>query len=169
MRKTVSFQKRSARYQRITAPIRKRVRLVKALNMANIACSLIFYIAYPICILHLALKNPIFLPRAILIPAISFLILSFVRRLINRPRPYERLTIDPLIIKRTKGKSFPSRHVFSAFAIASLMAFLYPWGWLFFLPAIALAGLRVLGGMHDTLDVSAGAGFALLVSLLYYL
>ncbi|MFR5847382.1 MAG: phosphatase PAP2 family protein [Streptococcus salivarius] len=55
------------------------------------------------------------------------------------------------------GKSFPSRHVFSATVIAMLALTLNPWlgGAMLFL-AMALALLRVLGGVHYPSDVLAG-------------
>ena len=47
-----------------------------------------------------------------------FVGLSVVRKIINAPRPYEKFDMPPVLEKDTKGKSFPSRHVFSVFIIA---------------------------------------------------
>ena len=68
------------------------------------------------------------------------------------------------------GKSFPSRHVFSATVIAMLALTLNPWlgGAMLFL-AGALALLRVLGGVHYPSDVLAGYVIGILVGLLLYL
>ena len=78
--------------------------------------------------------------------------------------------IQPLIKKDSLGKSFPSRHVFSATTIAMFTLLLNPWlgGTMLFLAAI-LAILRVLGGVHYPSDVLAGYVIGILVGLLLYL
>ena len=80
------------------------------------------------------------------------------------------VSIQPLIKKDSLGKSFPSRHVFSATVIAMLALTLNPWlgGAMLFL-AGALALLRVLGGVHYPSDVLAGYVIGILVGLLLYL
>ena len=52
------------------------------------------------------------------IPASGFVILSFLRKKINAPRPYEEWTIKPLLDRDSPGQSMPSRHVFSATIIS---------------------------------------------------
>lgn len=157
------------RYERIALPIRRRKWAMQLLIWSNRICSCLFFIAYPACILWMLYTRDYFIGRAILIPAISFVILSLFRLLVNRPRPYEKLQIQPLVVKQTKGKSFPSRHIFSAIVISATLAFVFPWGWILYLPATLLAVIRVLSGVHYPSDVLAGAAFALAVSLFYYL
>ena len=100
----------------------------------------------------------------------GFFLLSLGRSLYNRPRPYHTWDIQPLIKKDSLGKSFPSRHVFSATTIAMFTLLLNPWlgGTMLFLAAI-LAILRVLGGVHYPSDVLAGYVIGILVGLLLYL
>jgi membrane-associated phospholipid phosphatase len=97
--------------------------------------------------------------QTIAVPLDGFIAVSVLRRLINRPRPYEKFKTTPVIPKDTKGKSFPSRHVFSA-AIIALSFFFVPqvWGVGVFLLicAFLLALLRVLSGVHYPSDVLAG-------------
>ena len=57
------------------------------------------------------------------IPASGFVILSFLRKKINAPRPYEEWDIKPLLDRDSPGQSMPSRHVFSATIIS--MACMY--------------------------------------------
>lgn len=95
---------------------------------------------------------------AILIPGISFVLLSMVRHMINAPRPYEVFDIEPIINKKTAGHSLPSRHIFSIFVIATTVFYYYPIaGVLIGLTGVALAMNRVMGGVHFIRDVVTGA------------
>ena len=61
--------------------------------------------------------RPLF-PPAVLVPAAAFWAGSALRTYLNRPRPYTALGYQPLFPKKEKGRSMPSRHCFSAAAIA---------------------------------------------------
>lgn len=116
------------------------------------------YLLYPALLLLLYInKNDGLLP-AILIPGISFILLSLFRDRINSPRPYEVFGIEPVIAKKTRGHSFPSRHIFCMFLIAVTVFYFYPLaGLLIALVGAALAMNRVMGGVHFVKDVVAGA------------
>ena len=158
-----------AQYERLFAPWLNRSWGHRVLSVANIVCACVFYVAYPICILLLWRANDSRLAKALLIPAISFVLLSVIRKLINRPRPYEALEFTPILKKESLGASFPSRHIFSAFIIAATLAVITPWGYLLFVPAVLLATVRVIGGVHYPSDVLAGAVFAGIAALFYLL
>ncbi len=101
--------------------------------------------------------------ESILVPGVSFAAVSVFRSLYPARRPYEELSIQPLLMKETKGKSFPSRHVFSISMIG--MTFVrvnFHLAMLFFVLAVLLAALRVLGGVHYVRDVAAGAAMGIL-------
>lgn len=103
-----------------------------------------------------------------LIPAVSFLAVSYFRKIYSAPRPYEALDIYPLLNKTTKGKSFPSRHVFSIFMIAMTFFYWNMWsGIVIGIFGILLAYIRVVGGVHFPKDVAAGALFGILCGLFY--
>lgn len=132
----------------------------------NTATSLV-YISYPIILIILFLNKDGRLWKTILIPGISFLIISIFRKLIDFPRPYEVYDIKPMINKDSKGKSFPSRHVFSAFVIGGTIFKLWP------IPGSMLLGiggiiavLRVIGGVHFPRDVIFGAGIGVLFAFI---
>ena len=100
--------------------------------------------------------------KALLVPALSFVLVSVVRARINAPRPYERFAIDPLIKKGTHGKSFPSRHLFSAAIIACTLWWLEPaWGAAAFAACIVVAFCRIVGGVHFPRDIVGAFAFAL--------
>ena len=90
--------------------------------------------------------------------AIPFIIVTAVRKLINAPRPYELYVFYKIPPKEKKGQSFPSRHVFSAFLIATLaIPTSIPLSAALFTVGICLSVSRVLLGMHFIRDVTAGA------------
>lgn len=95
--------------------------------------------------------------RFLLVPAVSFALVSVVRAHINAPRPYEGPdAIEPLVAKDTHGKSMPSRHVFSAAIIACAFATVHPTaGAAAIALSIVVAYVRVAGGMHFPRDVVA--------------
>lgn len=106
----------------------------------------------------------------VFIPASGFVILSFLRKKINAPRPYEVWEIVPLLDRDSPGKSMPSRHVFSAtiISMACLHASLSVGGILLVLSAF-LGLVRVLGGVHYPKDVVVGYMYALVWGVLFFL
>ncbi len=157
-------------YLKLNHYIQNHKRLSRVLVILSRVITLAFYVIYP---LFLAYSFYIFgfgIIKAALVPLISLIIVSLIRILINRKRPYEKLDITPLYNKKTRGKSFPSRHSFAILIIAvSLGIFLHP---ILLLPliiiSIILGALRVLLGVHYISDVIAGFLFALLFALLGY-
>ena len=157
------------RYRRFSAPIANRKRGRAVLHWSNLICASLFYIAYPVMLFVLLFKREPFIWRAIVVPGVFFVLLSVFRKWLNRPRPYETLDIDPLLKRESTGASFPSRHIFSAFMIAATVSAVTLWGVLLFVPAILLAIIRVIGGVHYPSDAIAGAGIELLASMLYFI
>lgn len=104
--------------------------------------------------------------KYIFVPAIMFVLVSVFRYLYNAPRPYELYDFTPIYDKKTVGKSFPSRHVFSAFIISLMMLhFNIALGVVFLAFSIILAIVRVLAGVHFIKDVLTGA----LISICSYI
>ena len=106
----------------------------------------------------------------VFIPASGFVILSFLRKKINAPRPYEEWTIKPLLDRDSPDQSMPSRHVFSAtiISMACLHASLSVGVILLVLSAL-LGLVRVLGGVHFPKDVVVGYICALVWGVIFFL
>jgi len=106
----------------------------------------------------------------VFIPASGFVILSFLRKKINAPRPYEVWEIVPLLDRDSPGQSMPSRHVFSAtiISIACLHASLSV-GLILLVLSALLSLVRVLGGVHYPKDVLVGYICALVWGLIFFL
>ena len=105
----------------------------------------------------------------VFIPASGFVILSFLRKKINAPRPYEKWTIKPLLDRDSPGQSMPSRHVFSAtiISMACLHASLSVGVILLVLSAL-LGLVRVLGGVHYPKDVVVGYICAIVWGVIFF-
>lgn len=160
----------AADYKHITEPLRRRPRLLRGLLMANQGLTYLGYCLYPLLLVLVALTRTTDLWRFVLVPGASFVLLSLVRARIDAPRPYEVLAIDPLIHKATRGRSFPSRHVFSIFVIAmAWLAYLPSVGITLLVLGVLMAVVRVLGGVHWPRDVVAGALCGIAAGLLLFI
>lgn len=148
----------AADYRHITEPLRRRPRTLRALLYLNQGLTYLGYCLYPLLLVLVALSRREDLWRFVLVPGASFVLLTLVRARIDAPRPYEVLAIDPLIHKSTRGRSFPSRHVFSIFVIAmSWVAYLPIVGVVLLALGVLMAIVRVVGGVHWPRDVIVGA------------
>lgn len=89
---------------------------------------------------------------------VGFALVSLMRRLIDAPRPYELYSFYERKPKEKSGSSFPSRHVYSAFAITTLAFFTGTLVAVFLLIlALIMSLCRILLGIHFIRDVAAGA------------
>ncbi len=150
-------------YQAMLENIRRTPALYGYVLWSDRILTKVSYIIYPLFLLYLVINKRPELMKAILVPAISFVVLSIFRYLYNAPRPYEVFGIPSLIKKDTAGKSFPSRHVFSACVISMTVFYTCrPLGVFLMVCSLLLAVFRVLGGVHFTKDVLVGAIFGIL-------
>lgn len=159
-------------YARWTAGLRTHPRARAAVLGANRWLKVPCYVLYPL-LLALTWFGVGCIPagatfwHALLAPVMGFALETALRAWLDAPRPYELLAIDPLVHKGTHGKSFPSRHVFSAFVIATCwLSYSVPVGCALAAAGTVLAVARVLGGVHFPRDVVAGAVLGIVVGIL---
>ena len=104
---------------------------------------------------------------ALVVPASAFVVGTLVRKLIDRPRPYTALGFTPLFPKDKTGQSMPSRHCFSAAAIAGTAWYvLPPLGAVLAVLGVLIAISRVVTGVHYISDVLAGLAFGSVFAVL---
>ena len=152
------------RYEQWAAPLRGRPGVVQAFNIVNRGIVIVFYVAYALLLGWACVSDPWRLVPLVGVTAVGFVAVSFFRRRFNAPRPYECCAIAPLIARDGAGKSFPSRHAFSAFAIAtSWFAVSAPVAIVLLACACIVARIRVVGGVHFPRDVAAGAALGIAV------
>ncbi|MGX8714519.1 MAG: phosphatase PAP2 family protein [Lachnospiraceae bacterium] len=153
-------------YRKVSAPFRRKPWMKTLLKVLNWGLTAWVYVTYPMLLLVLFLKKDRRVWKVSLIPAAAFSLITILRKRINRRRPYEDWDLDPLIRKDTKGKSLPSRHVFSCAVISVAFAVINPLlGLFYFTGGILLCILRVIGGVHYPLDVAAGFAAGILSGL----
>lgn len=153
-------------YKTISQPFRNSHLASKALPLLSKSLVYATAIAFAGIALWLAVHADIRVVRYLIVCALSFILATMLRKKLNKPRPYQLYNIDPLIAKNTQGKSFPSRHVFSATVISCAFWWLSPVaGIIGFLVVALLAAIRVVGGVHFPKDVIAGIAMGVLCGL----
>ena len=79
---------------------------------------LIMFVSYGILIVFMFFSDIKIFARITLSPLTVFAIVTFFRKIFNRPRPYEKFATTSVFGKNKKGESMPSRHTACAFIIA---------------------------------------------------
>ena len=123
----------------------------------------IMFVSYGILIVFMFFSDIKIFARITLSPLTVFAIVTFFRKIFNRPRPYEKFATTSVFGKNKKGESMPSRHTACAFIIA--MAFMYvsiPLGITYLIISALIMISRVLAGVHFISDVIAGMAISLL-------
>ena len=130
----------------------------KALRLVSRSAVALVYLLYLGMLAWLAWHRMGQLWPALVVPASAFVVGTLVRKLIDRPRPYTALGFTPLL---------PSRHCFSAAAIAGTAWYvLPPLGAVLAVLGVLIAISRVVTGVHYISDVLAGLAFGSVFAVL---
>lgn len=157
------------RYQKRIDKIRKSEKLCKFIYILYTVLPFLMFIAYPtMIIVKLFSGIDLKLLLMILIPAATLLIVTFMRKIIDRQRPYEKFDTPSLFKRSGEGESFPSRHTASAFILAMCGFALSPYlASTLLLIAAVIAFTRVIAGVHYFTDVLAGALLSILAGMVF--
>ena len=159
-------------YDHIAGKIKNKpflLSLLRAFNrLMTVVMPIVYLILLVITYLQEGLGKQVWI--YLFIPASGFVILSFLRKKINAPRPYEVWEIVPLLDRDSPGQSMPSRHVFSAtiISMACLHASLSV-GVILLVLSVFLGLVRVLGGVHYPKDVLVGYACGLVWGVIFFL
>lgn len=147
------------RYKDLLLWVKNLRRLSMLLKILDLVAVTFTACAFAATVAITATADMLYAVKLLAVCGIPFVAVSGIRRLINAPRPYELFDdIYERPPKNKKGCSFPSRHVFSAFSIGTVLCFLYPIvGAVTILLGAVIAAARVLLGKHFLRDVIAGA------------
>ena len=146
-------------YRKMTGYFLQDEKKVRRIILANRLLTGIVFVSYPLYLISLLLKRDTLLPQAVLVPAVSFVVVTLFRKIVNEPRPYEKYDLPPV----------PSRHVFSVFVIAVTVFVRNPVaGCILAMIGIMIAVIRVIGGVHTVWDVTAGAAVGILSGVIGY-
>lgn len=139
----------------------------KALRVVSTGAVAVVYLLY-IGLLAWMLWHGMWAPlgATVVVPAAAFVVGTVLRAAIDRPRPYTKYGFAPLFPKDKTGQSMPSRHCFSAAAIAVAVWYvLPPMGAVLGGLAILIAISRVITGVHFVSDVLVGLAFGLVFAV----
>ena len=107
--------------------------------------------------------------KFIVIPAIAFLLVTVIRKKLNRPRPFEVYNIASSV-DHGQGQSFPSRHTASAFIIAFAFMYLnFYFGIVMLVLACLIAVSRIMCGLHFTEDVLSGCIISCVLGIIFFI
>lgn len=144
-------------YEKISAPFRASENAMHMVRLTDHILTYMMYVLYPVLLVILFVTHDAHLLKAVLIPGTGFVLVTLIRRLINRPRPYAAYQIPAIIHKDKQGESMPSRHAFSAAVISMAFYAVYPAAGIILLVLSALeCVIRVIGGVHYPEDVIIG-------------
>lgn len=155
-------------YQSMLAFIRKKPSLEKLIILLTKYCPYITFTLYPCILIYLGVTHNSHFLEAIWKPCLAFLFVTVFRKIINRPRPYEHMNIEPLRGHK-HGESFPSRHSVSAMIIALVCFYAHLYVGVFaMIIAVIICLTRILSGVHHISDVIAAIIIALICFMITY-
>ena len=142
----------------------KKRGFTKALNLTSHIISVIFVLAFLFCVSVMIYAEAYRVALLFMSSSLAgYLLVSAAREVLDAPRPYEIYDFFEILPKKKKGKSFPSRHAYSAFVITTIsFAVGTSIGIVLTVLAIVLCVCRALIGIHFVRDLVAGAALGVI-------
>lgn len=148
-------------YEKMYLAVYSRERVVSFLRVLDRVAVAFTIAAYGVLVTLSLFSDIIKGVICVAVSCVPFILLSIFRRVLSAPRPYEVYDFGALGLPTPRGKvgsSFPSRHVFSAFLIGTLLLTSQPvLGAIVLIMGVSLGACRVLRGIHFIRDCIAGA------------
>ena len=139
--------------------INSSLKKIKMLSWISTVCAVTIALFFGMqLVLHLLYEQYVTFAIVAVTALTGYVIVGVVRKLVNAPRPYELYDFFESAPKHKPGQSFPSRHAYSAFVLATLAWLVHPViTFSLVILAAAICVTRVLVGLHFIRDVIAGA------------
>jgi membrane-associated phospholipid phosphatase len=151
-------------YEKTALFLERHKRLKGVVLALDATLPLVFYLTYPVLAVFSAWNLQTDFWRyffAAGLPFFAFVTVTILRKIINRPRPYEDkdVNIQPLHRRTEKlGEAFPSRHAASGFVIATvLLSLCLPLGIALLVVATVMNFTRFAVGHHYPTDLIVGS------------
>ena len=127
----------------------------RIMTYADRGLTAFFAVAFLLIAILLARTSLVLWGKLLLCTAISFLLVTLMRHFFAKKRPYQETGEAPP--RKGENDSFPSRHAFSAFLIATIaFAVNALFSYALLTLALLLSAIRVFRGIHYPFDVIAG-------------
>ena len=145
-------------YNKISKPYKENRLLLFILRFIYYSFPVITFILYIMMILYsfyyIDIQTCL---KVVIIPFLTFVLVSVLRKIFNIQRPYEAVKISPLIPRSKDGESCPSRHTVSLgiIAMAGLYLNIYL-GIILWAMTIIQGAVRVIAGVHYPKDIYCG-------------
>ena len=141
---------------RVSAFSNKTERRRKIISFLGNISPYVIFVLYGICAFQEIFKRGFAEPEFFIIPVLTFIYVTIIRKKLNRKRPFELYDI-PKLISHGNGKGFPSRHSACAVTISFAIAIVsFEMAVVSFVAAAVVCVTRILCGVHFVKDVFAG-------------
>lgn len=156
-------------FEKVTNYFSTHLKSKKLLKLIYQYVTLLVFLAYPLLLVYVLFAERDKLLKVVLVPLGTLILVTLLRKIINRQRPYEQFETPSVFDNKTEGKSMPSRHTASAFIIAAAFTYVNPvWGAFAFAAAALIALSRIAAGSHYISDVAVAIIISMTIAYLFF-
>lgn len=151
-------------YRSVNNRVKKYSYICELLRFLNTFLTVSFVVSFAVYLIFLLFIDLNQFLVSSTVNAVFFILISVLRIIFNVIRPYKKYSFDPILYSKKDDRSFPSRHLFSAFSISlSVLGFSPIAGVILICFSVLLGIVRFLSGVHYIIDLIFGA-FAGIIS-----